>query len=45
MLYEALLIPALYEEPNGMQITPQEPNGIILSSGIMYFVQYEDFLN
>ena len=33
MLYEALLIPQLCEEPNGTQITPPEPNGIILSSG------------
>ena len=34
MLYEALLIPQLCEEPNGTQITPPEPNGIILSSAL-----------
>ena len=32
MLYDALLIPQLCEEPNDTQITPLEPNGIILSS-------------
>ena len=32
MLYDALSIPQLYEEPNGTQITPPEPDGIILSS-------------
>ena len=32
MLYEALLIPELCEEPNGTQIMPPEPNSIILNS-------------
>ena len=32
MLYEALLIPQLCEEPNGTQITPPELNDIIFTS-------------
>ena len=35
MMYEALLTPYLCEEPNGTQITPPEPNGIILSSDVI----------
>ena len=34
MLYEALLIPPLCEEPNGTQITPPEPIGIFLNSDL-----------
>ena len=36
MLYEALFIPQLYEEPNGTQITPPEPNGLIHNSEFRY---------
>ena len=35
MFYEALFIPQLYEEPNGTQITPPEPNIIILNSALI----------
>ena len=34
LLFEAVLVPQLYEEPNSKQITPLEPNGIILNSDI-----------
>ena len=39
LLYEAFLIPQLSEEPNGTQIMPPEPKGIILisvGSGLRY---------
>ena len=38
--YDAFLIPQLCEEPNGMQITPLEPNGIILNSGLYEAISY-----
>ena len=38
MLYEALLIPQLFEEQNGTQITPPEPKGIILNSAKLFLL-------
>ena len=32
-------IPQLYEEPNGTQIMPTEPNDIILNSGLCMFLR------